>query len=171
MKTAEYWIDKLQLQTHPEGGYFRETYRSDVSIQSSHLPPRFNGDRTLSTGIYYLLKSDQFSAFHRLKSDELWHFYAGSPLNIYLIHQSEGFAEYTLGQNFDAGERFKLVIPALTWLAARCNQKDSYSLVGCTVAPGFDFNDLEFANRQNLLNKYPNHSLIISELTQHEPNK
>ena len=171
MKSAEYWIEKLQLQAHPEGGYFRESYRAAESIQTIHLPNGFNGDRSFSTAIYYLLKGEQFSTFHRLKSDELWHFYSGSTLSIYGIMQSGGFVEFQLGEDFEAGEKFQLIIPASTWLAARCSRKDSYSLVGCTVSPGFDFNDLELANKQYLVKKYPEYATIISQLTQPKPSK
>ena len=171
MKSAEYWIEKLQLQSHPEGGYFRKSYRATESIQAVHLPNRFNGDRSFSTAIYYLLKGEQFSAFHRLKSDELWHFYSGSSLTIYLLNQEGVLVELQLGDDFDAGESFQLVVPANTWLAARCGRKDSYSLVGSTVAPGFDFIDLDFANRQDLIKEYPENTAIISQLTQPKPRK
>ena len=165
MKTAEYWIEKLHLQAHPEGGYFQETYRSIETIRSDHLPQRFGSDRSFSTAIYYLLKGGQFSAFHRLKSDEIWHFYDGSSLTINTIHQSGIFGLWKLGPNLEFGERFQVTIPATVWLAARCNDEKDYSLVGCTVAPGFDFNDLEFAKRQDLINNYPNYTEYINRLT------
>lgn len=146
MKTADDWIEKLQLAAHPEGGYFRETYRAAELITTNGLPERFSGERSFSTAIYFLLKSGQQSLFHRIKSDEMWHFYSGSPLTIHMISPNGEYSSLSLGSGFDAGQQFQQLVPAGVWFGATVDAADSYSLVGCTVAPGFDFADFEFAD-------------------------
>ena len=166
MKPADFWIDQYQLKTHPEGGYYTETYRSTDYIMQSALPNYFKGDRSYCTGIYFLLKHGQFSAFHRIKSDEMWHFYAGECLNIYLIDPlSKIYSIIKLGSNPDNGEVFQAVVPAGFWFASKPNTLSAYSLVGCTVAPGFDFQDFELANRATLTALFPEHEAVINELT------
>lgn len=158
------FIEKLQLEKHPEGGYFKEIYRAEEMIKSSHLPSRFNGDRYFSTSIYYLLENDDCSLFHRIKSDEIWHFYSGSSLMIYVINRGV-LEEVRLGKNFEQGEVFQTVIPRECWFAAKVIEKKSFSLVGCTVAPGFDFTDFEIAKRSVLLKEYPDLKDVILEMT------
>ena len=165
MKSAEYWIENLRLEAHPEGGYFGETYRCDEHIMRDHLPERYQGNRTFSTAIYYLLKGDQFSAFHRLRSDEIWHFYAGPPLSVYSIDEGGVLRTSKLGSNPDLNEAFQITIPQSRWFCARCNDPDGYSLVGATVAPGFDFEDFEIAKRSDLLRQFREHREIIESLT------
>ncbi len=164
MKPATYWIDKLTLTAHPEGGFFKETYRSDESIPDTALPARFGGTRNFSTAIYFLLRSQDRSMFHKIKSDELWHFHAGSSLNIYVLTDS-GLAIHRLGPDPDEGDSLQVVIPANCWFGAKVIQPDSYTLAGCTVAPGFDFQDFEIAERDLLLKAYPDHKAIIELLT------
>ncbi len=164
-REAAYWIEKLSLKPHPEGGYFREVYRSKETIPAGALPDRFDGDRTFSTAIYFLLESDQISAFHRIKSDEVWHFYSGSSLTIHIIDDQGGYVQQGLGGNLEADESFQAIIPAGSWYGASVNTPDSYSLVGGTVAPGFDFADFELAKRDELLRNYPGHGEIIERLT------
>ena len=164
-KSADFWVDKLGLKSHPEGGYYREVYRSPETIPSSGLPDRFAGPRVCSTSIYFLLRDNQFSALHRIKSDEIWHFYAGSPLTIHTIDSVGDHTEHRLGPNPDAGESFQVVIPAGSWYGADLSTSDSYALVGGTVAPGFDFADFEMADRSDLLEIYPQHAQIITRLT------
>jgi predicted cupin superfamily sugar epimerase len=164
-KDANYWIEKLQLKKHPEGGYFREVYRSDEMIKPEHLPDRYQVAHSFSTVIYYLLKGNQISAFHRLKSDEVWHFYTGSTLTLHIISETGDYAEVNLGADPEAGEIFQTVVPAGCWFGATVNDSSSFTLVGCTVAPGFDFTDFELADRENMLNHFPQHQTIIEELT------
>lgn len=153
------------MQAHPEGGYFAETYRSAEIIPKDALPKRFEGDRNFSTGIYFLLESHQFSALHRIQSDEMWHFYYGSPLNIFYINH-QGFVKIIkLGDNPENGEVFQAVVPAGVWFGSKPALSGSYSLVGCTVAPGFSFADFEMASRESLLKQYPGHSEVIALLT------
>lgn len=165
MKQAQYWVDKYQMQAHPEGGYFAETYRSAERILHSALPSRFSGDRSFSTGIYFLLENHHFSAFHRIQADEMWHFYAGGPLNVYVIHEDGNLEIIKLGANPDNGEVFQAVVPAGTWFGSKPAAESDYSLVGCTVAPGFDFADFELAERVDLLATYPQHEEVIRLLT------
>lgn len=158
-------IQQLNLSPHPEGGYFRETYRSDETIAAGHLPNRYNGDRAFSTAIYFLLKGDQFSAFHRLKSDEGWHFYRGSSLTIYCIAPDGSRTDITLGNDIENGETPQAVIKKGTWFAAAVNDTSPYTLVGCTVVPGFDFSDFEMGEREELIKEFPQHAKLIGKLT------
>jgi uncharacterized protein len=165
MKPASYWVEKYQMQTHPEGGYFAEVYRSSEGIKKYALPTRFIGDRSYATSIYFLLEGHHFSAFHRIQSDEIWHFYEGIPLNVYYIDHSGQLQIIKLGNNPDNGEVFQAVVSAGVWFGSKPTQSEGYSLVGCTVAPGFDFADFELANRSSLIAEYPNHQSIIEILT------
>ncbi len=151
---------------HPEGGFYAETYRATESIPKAALPDRFSGDRSYSTGIYFLLESDNFSAFHRIQSDEMWHFYAGNPLEIFVINPVNGDLQVIrLGSDPDRDESFQAVVPAGSWFGSRPASGSEYCLVGCTVAPGFDFLDFEMAERESLLRDFPQHALLITELT------
>lgn len=159
------WIKALQLLRHPEGGYFRETYRAAESIRREHLPPRFTGDRSFSTAIYFVLESPDFSALHRIKQDEVWHFYDGGPLCVFSIAPDGVLTSVTLGRNVAAGEVLQAVVPAGHIFGSRPRDPGTFSLVGCTVAPGFDFADFEIPPRAELVAQFPQHAAIISELT------
>jgi len=161
---AEYFIKHLRLTPHPEGGYFKETYRASESIPVDALPARFAGGRSFSTGIYYLLEQGDCSVFHKIKSDEGWHFYAGETLLIHIIESDGAYHCIKLGANLSAGEIFQFVVPANTWFASEPAPDSSFCLAGCTVAPGFDFADFEIARKENLLASFPQHSDIISRL-------
>jgi len=165
MYTANYFINKLNLIKHIEGGSFAETYRSNLILNSDTLNNNFLGKRNASTGIYFLLEHKQFSAFHKILSDEMWHFYYGQTLTIYEIEKNGNLILHKLGSNLNNGEIFQCVIKAGNWFASRCEVNNGFSLVGCTVAPGFDFNDFTLADRNTLMNEYPQHSKLITELT------
>lgn len=165
MNTAQYWIDKLELKHHPEGGYFNEVYRAKEDIGESALPKRYAGTRSFATSIYFLLPGNEYSAFHRIKSDETWHFYQGGTLELFVLSKNGSLERHLMGSNYESGERFQLTIPRDHWFAARAVMKDSYALVGCTVAPGFHFEDFELADRKSLLQEFPQHTDIINELT------
>ncbi|MXV51673.1 hypothetical protein GS399_11880 [Pedobacter sp. HMF7647] len=162
--SASYFIEKFQLAEHPEGGYFREVYRSEEKVLRQGLPQRFTGDRNLSTSIYFLLECHQFSAFHRIKSDELWHFYYGSPLTVYVIHPSGDLEKIKLGNDPENGCTFQAVVKAGCWFASQ--PETQFSLVGCTVAPGFDFEDFEMAEKRKLREQFPQHFELINRLSQ-----
>jgi len=164
METAQQWIDRLNLQPHPEGGWYRQTYRAPLMLPHAALPG-FTGDRAASTAIYFLLAGDQFSALHRLRSDEVWHFYAGSGLVVHVIEPDERYSELLLGSDAASGEEFQAVVPAGCWFGSSLRQPNTYALVGCTVAPGFDFADFEMANRDALTAQFPQHRHIIERLT------
>jgi uncharacterized protein len=164
-KNGQYWIDHLGMIPHPEGGYYLATYKSDLTIVKSALPSGFQGDRSASTAIYFLLDGRDFSAFHRIASDEVWHFYAGNALIVYVIDPEGNYSELHLGNGSDAGEVFQAVVKAGCWFASRVKDAAGFALVGCTVAPGFDFADFELATRSRLIRTYPAHRKLIEELT------
>ena len=158
-------IKSLDLQPHPEGGWYRETYRATESILPDGLPGRYTGSRSHATAIYFLLTSSAFSALHRLKSDEQWHFYQGSPLSLHVIHADGHYAPITLGASLAQGETFQAVVPHGCWFGATVDAPGTYTLVGCSVAPGFDFNDFEIADRKSLTGAFPQHEALIMRLT------
>jgi predicted cupin superfamily sugar epimerase len=164
-RDARYWIETLSLSPHPEGGYFRQTYRSELSLPASGLPAEFSGPRPASTAIYFLIDGENFSAFHRLRSDEMWHFYAGGALVVHELSPGGSYSEKILGSDPEAGEQVQIVVPAGRWFAACVRDAATYSLAGCTVAPGFDFADFELAKREALVRQYPQHRELIVRLT------
>jgi len=160
---AKYYIQKLQLKKHPEGGYYREIYRSGEMISID--APKKNLKRNVSTSIYFLLEGVQVSKFHRLKSDELWHFYDGSSVKVSVIDEKGKLSEIFLGKKTDEGEVFQTVIKKNNWFAAEVLNKRSFTLIGCTVSPGFDFSDFELANRDYLLDSFPKYKSLITKFT------
>jgi predicted cupin superfamily sugar epimerase len=165
MTDANQWIERLQLKRHPEGGNFRETYRSDEVVPRQSLPARFTGDRAMATAIYFLLEGDDFSALHRIKQDEVWHFYDGATLTVHVIDLEGNYTPLQLGRNLSAGEAPQAVVKAGCYFGATVNDPRSYALVGCTVAPGFDFADFEMPSREGLWQRYPQHRQLIERLT------
>ena len=163
--TAKYWITKLALQPHPEGGYFREIYRATEQISATALPPRYLGPRAFATSIYFLLAGTQISTLHRLASDEQWHFYDGNALLLDMITPDGTSREVRLGRRATAGEQFQAVIPAGTWMGARLASRRGYALIGCTVAPGFEFQDFTAGRRPHLIEQFPQHRKLITALT------
>lgn len=160
--TAAYWRETLQLTQHVEGGSFRETYRAPLVLQQ---PEGFSGPRAASTGIYFLLEDGEFSAFHRIASDEMWHFYDGVTLHIYEIKPNGTLHVHRLGRDYAQGEQLQLVIPAGSWFASSVEETEGFALVGCTVAPGFDFADFELADKAALAKLFPQHVGLIGLLT------
>lgn len=160
---ARYYIQKLQLEKHPEGGYFREIYRGGEMVLIDS--PGKSRKRNYSTSIYFLLEGKQVSKFHRLQSDELWHFYAGVSVLIYVIDHKGKLFQITLGNKTEDGEVYQAIIKKNNWFAAELSNKKSFALVGCTVSPGFDFLDFEFGEKGKLTSQYPDLSKIIDKLT------
>jgi predicted cupin superfamily sugar epimerase len=165
MSEAERWINELQLRPHPEGGYFRETYRCNEVVPRAHLPSRFRGDRSFSTAIYFLLEGADFSALHRIQQDEVWHHYDGSSLTVDVISPDGNHSAILLGKNVGGGERPQTVVKAGCLFGASLNDARSYALVGCSVAPGFEFDDFTLPGRDELLDQYPQHRHVIERLT------
>ncbi|MCM8533506.1 MAG: cupin domain-containing protein [Lentisphaeraceae bacterium] len=159
MNTADEIIIFLDLQEHPEGGYFKETYRSEENFEVSQ------GTRSASTAIYFLLKEKQKSAFHRLTSDEFWYYHSGCPLEVYIIQENGELSTHTLGPDLLNKELPQLLLPKGTWFAARCIDQTNYTLISCSVSPGFHFDDFELAETDKLTESYPQHRDLIKELT------
>jgi predicted cupin superfamily sugar epimerase len=162
--TARQYIDQLKLQRHPEGGFYKETYRSSGNVSAHCLPEYFGGSRSFSTAIYYLLQQGDFSAFHRIKSDECWHFYAGETLLVHVIETNGTYYCIKLGNKIGQEEQFQFVVPAGAWFASEPAPGTAFALAGCTVAPGFDFADFEMAGKEGLLKEFPRHHAIINRL-------
>jgi predicted cupin superfamily sugar epimerase len=161
--TAAELITRLKLARHPEGGWYRESYRAGGIIPGNLLPQRFAGDRAFCTAIFFLLERGDISALHRIKSDELWHFYAGAALTVHVITPEGDYYPLKLGSDLAAGESFQAVVPEGCWFGA--TSEGAYSLAGCTVAPGFDFADLEMGSREQSLRRFPAHAGVIRRLT------
>lgn len=156
-------IKKLDLQPHPEGGYYRETYRSKGLLKDGQ--GQFDGPRNYGTSIYFLLTSDTFSAFHRIKQDETWHFYKGTPIEIYMINENGEYSKVLLGNDILNGEKPQFTVAGGTWFAAKVIMPESFALVGCSVYPGFDFQDFELPSREKLVELFPDLNEIITSLT------
>ena len=162
--TEQYLIDHYQLEQHPEGGFYKETYRSKGIIKSECLPGEFKGERNFSTAIYFLLRKGDFSAFHRIKSDECWHFYEGDSLLVHIIDIAGNYSCIRLGRNVKEGETYQFIVPAGCWFASEPAPGTSYAFVGCTVAPGFDFADFEMASKAAIIKQYPQHQKLLERL-------
>jgi predicted cupin superfamily sugar epimerase len=162
---AQKYIEKLQLKPHPEGGYYKEIYRAGEMILPEHLPKRYKSSRNFSTSIYFLLEGNQVSKFHRLKSDEQWHFYDGSSIVVYVIDEGGKLNKILLGRNIEKGESLQTIIKHNSWFAAELSDKSSFALIGCTVAPGFDFNDFNLGKRDELVDIFPQFKELINKLT------
>ncbi|WP_115463076.1 cupin domain-containing protein [Winogradskyella aurantiaca] len=159
--TADTIIKELDLKVHPEGGYYRETYRSTGALELSG----YEGIRSFSTGIYYLLLQGKISAFHKIKQDEMWHFYKGSSLELHIISPDGSYQKVIVGNQLNYGEVPQFVVHGGDYFAARVCSGGHYSLAGCTVAPGFDFKDFVMPSRSELIQQFPKHEAIIRELT------
>ena len=158
MHDAAYWIDHLNLQSHPEGGWFAETYRCGEVVSTGR------GERNACTAIYFLLKGEDVSKFHRIKSDELWHFYQGSSLRIHILDKG-GHRSVDLGPDPAEGQCFQALVPKDAWFGAELLSGDGFALVGCTVSPGFDFSDFEMAERGRLQKEWAQEKILIERLT------
>lgn len=166
IQCAEDLIVRLGLKKHPEGGYYRETYRSEELLTAENLPERFSGgERSFSTAIYFLLAGEDFSALHRIMSDEVWHFYAGGTLAIHVLDQKGQYVRHRLGTACVGEVSFQTVVKAGCWFGASLETPETFALVGCTVSPGFDFRDFELADRGELLRMFPEQEKLIARLT------
>jgi predicted cupin superfamily sugar epimerase len=150
---AEDWIQRLNMKSHPEGGWYVESFRDAHQLQ----------EKSASTAIYFLLLRGEPSHFHRIRSAEMWHFYAGSPLIVHQLRTDEGYKEHRVGRDWEDGYRFQSVVPPMSWFAAE--SLGDFSLVGCTVAPGFEFADFELAKGEELVRSFPKYQDLIDRLT------
>ncbi len=162
-RDAAFWIEHLGLIQHPEGGFYKEIYRSEEIIDEKALPGRYEGLHNFGTSIYFLLEGQHFSAFHRIKSDEIWHFYEGVCINLYLL-DSHGLKIQKMGVEPEMNNLRQLVIRKGTWFAAEVDNHQGFALVGCSVAPGFEFDDFELAEKQKLMNEYSQYKELIDRL-------
>ncbi|MGB0934241.1 MAG: cupin domain-containing protein [Lishizhenia sp.] len=152
-------IEKFNLNQHPEGGWYKEIYRSSEKIDTQ------SGDRDLLTSIYFLLSSDNQSHFHKIESDEIWFYHEGSPLSVHTISPEGEYKVLKVGLNLAKGEEPQVLVPKGTIFGSTVDQENSYSFVSCAVAPGFDFQDFYLHTREELLTHYPEHASIINRLT------
>lgn len=160
----QYYISKLGLEPHPEGGYFKRTFESQEQITDQELTVDFEGKRMLYTSIYFLLTSNDVSHFHRLQSDELWYYHAGSPLSVHMIDENGEYTEYKLGLDLENGEVPQVLVPKNTIFGSSVQDRETFSLVGCMVSPGFEYQDFELFTQEELLLKYPEHKEIIVKI-------
>ena len=164
--TAKEIIKILDLKPlEIEGGFFAETYRSSMKIEHKSLPDAYRGARCFSTAIYYLITPDNFSYFHRICSDEIFHFYYGDPVNLIQLNQNQEAQVSTLGSDLLKGEQFQVIVPANIWQAAHLVEGGEFALLGTTVAPGFEYEDFESARREDLIKEYSHEQEIITKLT------
>ena len=164
--TAQELIDFLRLQPHPkEGGYFRETYRSGETIAPAGLPSRYGSARSQGTAIYYLLTPGTFSALHRLQSDEIFHFYLGNPVRMLQLGPDGKGQTIVLGPDVLGGQQVQVVVPRGVWQGSMLEPGGSYALLGCTVAPGFEYVDYEHGRRAELIEQHPDYAELIEKLT------
>lgn len=157
-------IDQLRLQPHPEGGYYREMYRAEMTVTHPEVGLEDNATRAAGTAIYFLIPQNQFSAFHRVRTDETWHLYLGGPIELHTIDPEGRYQMHLLTHDLAHGQP-QITIPAHHWQAARCAPDTPYALGGCTVAPGFDFADFEMPDTDTLLATHPDHEPIIRALS------
>ncbi len=160
---AEKWIEYLNLTPHPEGGYFKESFRSSEQISQMALPSRFSGNRSFGTQIYYLLNGKDISHFHKIKQDETWHFYAGSSLVLHILKKDRSYIQQKIGLNMESLERPQFTVMAGDYFAAEVTDKNSYSLVGCSVSPGFEFEDFTMPHCDELKELFPDQRLVIDK--------
>lgn len=164
-RSADHWIRTLRLEPHPEGGFFRETWRSPERAAQTALPERFRGDRALGTSILYLLRAGERSRLHRLRGDEVWHFHDGGPLLLHVMTPEGGYQQRRIGLNVEAGESLQAVVPHGYWFGAEPDSGAEFALVGCTVAPGFEYEDFELGDRETLLARYVEHRELVLRFT------
>jgi predicted cupin superfamily sugar epimerase len=161
---VQYWVDKLQLEPHPEGGFYKENYRSSISFPAEEFGLSTSGQREIATSIYFLLPFGNNSRFHRLAFDELWYFHDGDPISVHTLIPEKGLVTYTLGLNPEENQHLSCLIPAQTIFGAEVSTKDGFALVSCVVSPGFNFQDFEMLHAKDLIEAFPQEKNIIEQL-------
>jgi len=158
-------IDKFKLEPHIEGGWFKRSFQSEQQLSKDSLINCFTGTRYVTTSIYYLLPKGEISAFHQLLQYETWHYYAGDPIIIHWFDENGNHQSIVLGNDYEKGQIPQLTIQPNTFFAAELAPESEFAFVGCSVAPGFDFDDFSLAEKDELLSLYPEHADIIARLT------
>lgn len=165
MRNQNYWESRLGMEKHPEGGYYKAVYSSPIEVSSGNIKCSFQGSRPLSTSIYFMITGDSFSGFHSLKSDEIWYYHDGKSLEITIINEDGIVVVKKLGLDIDKGELPQVIVPAGSIFSAHIPEATGFSLVGCMVSFGFNFNDFKLYSKDELLKKFPNHRSLIEKLT------
>ncbi len=166
MLTTERVIELLQLEPLPvEGGYFRRTYQSDESIAADALPARYRRAKSFANAIYYFLRDNDFSALHRLLTDETYHFYLGDAVDLLLLYPDGASEIVTLGADLEKGQRVQFLVPRDVWQGSRLRAGGKFALMGTTLAPAWDESDFELGEREALSRSYPERADLIRELT------
>lgn len=158
-KDAQFYISHLGLEPHPEGGFFKQIFASDVVVNTEQ-----DNQRKLYTSIYFLLRSEDLSHLHRIKSDEIWYYHGGSSLTVHIIDEKGEYKEVQLGLQLDEGEVPQVIVPKNSIFGSSVKEENTFSLVGCMVSPGFDFEDFELFSQEELLKEYPQHEGAIRKL-------
>lgn len=167
MQNSNHIIEQLQLKPHPEGGYFKETYRSIDTVNTQNLSAKEryqSGERAFGTAIYYMLCGENISHFHKVASDETWHFYAGTAIKLHIISPSGHYTQVLVGSQIEQGQHFQFTVSAQHWFSAELTDKTQFGLVGCTVYPGFDFADFTLASADELTKICPEQKKLIERM-------
>lgn len=166
-RTASHYIQALSLLPHPEGGYFKEVFRSELILPVQSLPAGYTGDRSMSTSILFLLTAEQPSRFHKIRSDETWFFHDGASIDLHLLNPAGEYHMVKIGKTIETGDQLQFTVPHDFWFAAEISPNDAadFALISCVVAPGFDFSDFELAEQVLLMTQYPKHATLIKKLT------
>lgn len=160
----EQLISKFNLKPHPEGGFFGAGYRSQEFLRKDALPGRYDAPRNLYSSIYFMVTPESPSCFHRLRTDEIWHFYAGDPIELHLIWEQGRYSKIVLSAE-PGNEKFQTLVKRNTWMAAISSGERGFGLAGCTLSPGFEYTDFELADGDQLLAAYPDHEAVIRKFS------
>jgi len=165
MQDYRSFIERLNLLPHPEGGYYKRYWQSDIEAEAKDASGNtIHPLRSIGSSILYLLPSHEVCAWHRLSCDEMWHYYGGSSLKIYILNRVKGLCEHTLGHDLDHSEMPQVIIPRSTWFCAEVKNQDSYSFCGCTLWPSFSYADFDLADRDLLHREFPRHQEFIDSI-------
>lgn len=163
LEKADDWINKLKMEKHPEGGYFKECFRCDDHILHKNLKSTYSNNRNYYSSIFFLLNQNEFSAFHSIVQDEVWYYHTGEPLIIHILNEDDGYKIERLGLDEDCCPQVR--VKGGSWFAAELVYKKSFSLVGCMTAPAFDFDDFKLAKNKELVDIFPGHKSLIDRFT------
>ena len=165
MKDYRNVIERLNLLPHPEGGYYRRNWQSQLQAEAKDATGKsVHPIRSIGSSILYLLPSNEVCAWHRVACDEMWHYYNGSGLKMYLLNSFTGLSEHSLGMDIEKGQLPQLIIPRNTWFCGEVLDNEAYSFCGCTLWPSFSYADFELAEQHKLLDEFPAHKELINRI-------